>query len=143
MALTTEQQQEVLALLDTYARAYNGKRLDAITALASPGISGFGSGPDEVVTGFPQFRHQVRRDLAQADDVSLCFEVLRLDGFMPFAWITALCTFDVRVREQRLTLEGRMTALFRNTGSRWLFEQLHFSIPSTEQESGQSYPAGR
>jgi hypothetical protein len=143
MALTSQQRQEVLALLNQYACAYSEKNPGKIIALASQGISGFGSGPDEIVAGFSRFEEQVGRDLAQADAVSLSFDVLRLDGVMPFAWVTAFCTFDVRVKEQRLALKGRMTVLFHNTGSRWLIEQLHFSLPSGQQEPGQSYPAGR
>jgi hypothetical protein len=30
--------------------------------------------------------------------------------------------------------------VLRNTGSRWLIEQLHFSLPYAEQAAGQSFP---
>jgi hypothetical protein len=140
MPLTPDHQQEILALLDRYAQCYTKKSLEGILSLSSPGISGFGSGPDEIVPDFTRFREQIRRDLAQADAVSVSFDVLKLDGQMPFAWISAFSTFDVRIKEERITLHGRMTALFRNTGSRWLFEQVHFSLPYEGQQRGASYP---
>jgi hypothetical protein len=140
MALTPSQIDDVLAVLDQYSCAYQEKNSEKIRSLVSPGISGFGSGPDEVVTDPAQFRRQIERDLSQADSVSLALCVLKLDGQMPFAWVTAFCGFRVMVRGEAILLDGRMTALLRNTGSRWLFEQIHFSLPDECQDAGESYP---
>jgi hypothetical protein len=140
MALTLSQTNDVLAVLDQYACAYQERNREKILSLVSAGISGFGSGPDEVVINPAQFRHQITRDLMQADSVSLSLCILKIDGQMPFAWVTAFCGFQVTVRGETMFLDGRMTALFRNTGSRWLFEQIHFSLPNEDQESGESYP---
>jgi hypothetical protein len=38
------------------------------------------------------------------------------------------------------TLCGRSTMVLRDTGNRWLIEQLHFSLPYGGQAEGQSFP---
>lgn len=140
MTLTTPQQEEVRAALQAYAGAYAAKQHEKLRALASKTISGFGSGPDEVVRDLAGFNEQVRRDLLQADMITLRFDILSLEGIMPFAWVTAFCNFNLTSGGTKISLRGRMTALLRNTGSRWVFEQVHFSMPFSEQLPGQSYP---
>ena len=139
MALTPAQKNDVLAALDQYALAYQKKDREKILSLASRGISGFGSGPDEIVTDSARLREQVSRDLMQADAITITFSPIRIAGQMPFAWITALCCFQVTVSGEPVRLDGCITVLFRNTGNRWLIEQIHFSLPKIGQESGQSY----
>jgi ketosteroid isomerase-like protein len=140
MTLTTAQKEEVMAALKAYAGAYAAKQPEKIRALASKTISGFGSGPDEVVRDLPGFHEQIRRDFSQAGTIALSFDMLSLEGIMPFAWVTAFCTFKVGAGGTALCMNGRMTALLRNTGSRWIFEQIHFSMPYSEQLPGQSFP---
>ncbi len=140
MALTPSQSDEVIVLLDRYAGAYRTKDIAGVVSLLSNGISGFGSGPDEVIVGLPQLRQHVARDICEADSIAISFRMLKLDGQMPFAWVTTFCAFHVTVGGKPLTLDGRMTALFRHTGNRWLIEQLHFSVPDAGQEQGESYP---
>lgn len=140
MALTPSQEEEIRRILDRYADAYRGKDPAGILALVSKGISGFGSGPDEVVADYEHFRQHVARDLGQADDIAISFTILTIHGQMPFAWVTAFCCFRVTVGGMPVTLDGRMSVLFRHTGNRWLIEQLHFSVPDTGQETGVSYP---
>ncbi|HUU76197.1 MAG TPA: nuclear transport factor 2 family protein [Methanoregulaceae archaeon] len=140
MALTEQQTDEILEILDMYARYYSEKNAEKILSLVSKGISGFGSGPDEIVPDFSQFKENTRRDFGQAENISITFYIFRLDGQMPFAWMTAFCVIDADVGGEKMTMEGRMTALLRNTGSRWLFEQVHFSMPYMEQFPGESFP---
>ncbi len=129
-----------MQMLDLYAQYYHEKNLDKLLSIVSKEISGFGSGPDELVLNAARFREQVRRDLGQAGTVKLSFEILKADGVMPCAWVTALCHFSAVVDGKALSMSGRMTVVLRNTGSRWLFEQVHFSMPCAPQLPGQSYP---
>jgi len=48
----------------------------------------------------------------------------------------------VVVKGSRLSMTGRFTAVLKNTGSRWLFEMVHFSVPAIGQAPGESYPGG-
>ena len=56
MRLTKAQQAEVIETMQKYGTAYRQKDIRALSALFSPGISGFGSGPDEVITHQQTFR---------------------------------------------------------------------------------------
>ncbi|MCC7567363.1 MAG: nuclear transport factor 2 family protein [Methanoregulaceae archaeon] len=140
MALTGEQTDEVFEMLDLYAKYYREKNYEKLLSITSKGISGFGSGPDEIVADYTGFKESVARDLSQAERVEITFYVFRLDGTMPCAWVTAFCIFDVVIDGEHLPMQGRMTALLQNTGSRWLFEQIHFSMPNVEQGWGESFP---
>lgn len=143
MALDEQQTEEVLEMLERYARHYSDNNAKKIFSLASKGISGFGSGADEVIEDYSGFKESIVRDLAQSEKVDVTFYVFKVDGQMPFAWVTSFCVFDAVVNGEALSMEGRMTALLRNTGSRWLFEQLHFSMPFGGQETGESFPGIR
>ncbi len=140
MALSPEMESEVRGMMDLYAQYYHEKNLEKILSIVSKEISGFGSGPDEIVLNAARFRDQVRRDLEQAGTVKVSFEILKVDGAMPCAWVTALCHFAVAVNGKTLSMAGRMTVVLRNTGSRWLIEQVHFSMPFGAQMPGQSFP---
>lgn len=140
MALTGEQTDEVFEMLDLYAKYYRDRNYEKLLSITSKGISGFGSGPDEIVADYTGFKESVARDLSQAERVEITFYVFRLDGTMPCAWVTAFCIFDAVIGGKHLPMQGRMTALLRNTGSRWLFEQIHFSMPNVEQGWGESFP---
>ena len=141
MNLTEAQKAEVKETLRNYGTAYQKKDIKALLALFSPEISGFGSGPDEVVLNLKDFTRQMKRDLSQATSVSLEFPGLKIFGEGRVAWITSGCgfTFTVEGRKKQ-TMSGRMTMVLRNTGSRWLIEQIHFSMPNVEQAPGQSFP---
>lgn len=139
MTLDSARNAEVLAILDRYAEWYSNKDLEGFLSSCSGTISGFGSGPDEVVTGIPSLRAQLMRDFAQADSIRIAFDSIRVDGAMPAAWVTANCSFDVVSGGRKVCMKGRITLVLRNTGSRWLFEQVHFSMPNGSQAPGQSF----
>ena len=141
MNLTEAQKAEVKETLRNYGTAYQKKDIKALLALFSPEISGFGSGPDEVVLNRKDFTRQMKRDLSQVTSVSLEFPGLKIFGEGRVAWVTSGCgfTFTVEGRKKQ-TMSGRMTMVLRNRGSRWLIEQVHFSMPNVEQAPGQSFP---
>jgi ketosteroid isomerase-like protein len=123
-----------------YAKAYRNKDAQALLALFSQDITGFGSGIDEVITDRNQLAAQVRRDLSQVESVDIAFRQMKIYGDMPVAWVTTFCEYHIVAGGARIVMAGRMTAGLRTTGSRWVIEQLHFSMPFDGQEPGQSYP---
>ena len=143
MALTNEQKDAVIGMMDRYAELYGAKNLEGLLAICDPGIFGYGSGVDEVVRGIASMKVQTKRDFTQADTIRVQFKVRDVNGDMPVAWVMAGCTFDVVVHGTPLCMEGRMTAVLRNTGSRWLFEMIHFSVPAMGQAAGESFPGSR
>lgn len=139
MTLGSARKEEILATLDKYVEWYSNKDLEGLLSSCSRSISGFGSGPDEVVAGRSSLAAQLKRDFSQADSIRIAFDSIRVDGAMPVAWVTANCSFDAESGGEPVCMKGRITLVLRNTGSRWLFEQIHFSMPNQSQAEGQSY----
>ena len=141
MSLTETQEKEVRAVLDVYANAYRTKDLDGIMAIFSPGICGFGSGADEDFIGHEALARQFKRDMSQAAVNAMKFTETQIDGEGPVAWVMTLSaiTFTVPGSEKQ-TIRGRSTMVLRKISGRWLIEQIHFSVPYSEQSEGQSFP---
>jgi ketosteroid isomerase-like protein len=141
MKLTETQEAEVIETLHKYGTAYQNKDIKALLALFSPDISGFGSGPDEVVLDRKDFTRQIKRDLSQAASISVKFTALKIFGEGRIAWVTSKSTITFTLEgTKKQTMSGRSTIVLRNTGSRFVIEQVHFSMPYREQSAGQSFP---
>jgi uncharacterized protein (TIGR02246 family) len=141
MSLTESQKAEVLAVMDTYSTAFQENDFEGIMAIFSPEVRGFGSGADEDFIGHEALAKQFKRDMSQAAVNAVEFTETQIDGEGPVAWVMTLNaeTFTVPGSETQ-TINGRSTMVLRNTGDRWLIEQIHFSVPSAEQSEGQSFP---
>ncbi|MDO9549931.1 MAG: nuclear transport factor 2 family protein [Methanoregula sp.] len=129
MALNEKMTQEVLAVMDQYVQYYNEKNEGKVLALFSKTISGFGTGKDEIAENLAQFKERIQVDLDPANAIHLSVKILTTGGVMPAAWITGLCNMDGRIGGKSIRMEGRVTAVLVNSGGRWLFEQVHFSLP--------------
>jgi ketosteroid isomerase-like protein len=141
MNLTESQTAEVIKTVSDYGAAYQKNDKKALLALFSRDISGFGSGPDEVILNRTDFSRQIRRDLSQATIVSVEFTGMKIFGEGRIAWITSRSTITFTIDgTKKQTMKGRTTMVLRNFGSRWVIEQVHFSMPNIEQSSGQSFP---
>lgn len=141
MTLTKAQEEEIIATMEQYAMAYQKKDIQAFSALFSPEISGFGSGVDEVIHNHADLIHQIRRDVGQADVHAVGFPDRQIFGDGRVAWVTSKSTMTFSVGgSARQTLSGRSTMVLKNTGSRWVIVQLHFSLPFGGQSEGQSFP---
>ncbi|MFA5415748.1 MAG: nuclear transport factor 2 family protein [Methanoregula sp.] len=139
MVLSLTQKQEITSVLFKYAEGYKKKDVRAMLDLCSQTITGFGSGIDEVYDGRQQVQEALTRDLKQADEISIRFSGTKCYGDPVVAWLSSGCTFNALVGNERMIMDGRMTAVLKNTGGRWLIEQIHFSMPFGGQEPGQSY----
>lgn len=129
MTLNDTMTREVLAAVETYVRYYNAKNESGVLGLFSPDISGFGTARDEIVTNDVQFRKLIRADLDPSNAIQLNIRILVSGGVMPVAWITGLCNLGGSMGGKEIRMDGRVTAVLVNRGGRWLFEQIHFSIP--------------
>ena len=140
MTLTEEQKAEVRETLGRYCAAYQRKDPKALMALFSPDIRGYGAGPDEIFKDRNEYAPLVKRDLIQATSIFLEFPDLDISGDGRIAWVTGgcNCTFVAGGNEKQ-TMRVRTTLVMRNTGNRWLIEQIHLSVPNTGQAPGQSF----
>jgi len=141
MTLTKAEESGVRSTLEAYAAAYSKKDLRGMLAIFSPGIRGFGSGPDEIVKDHDDLIRQLRRDMGQAESISVTFSDMLVNGQMPVAWAMTNTEIAFAIAgSPAQVLHGRSTMVLRNTGSRWLIEQFHFAMPYTGQSEGQSFP---
>ena len=141
MALTQAQTAEVIETMQAYSTAYQNRDIKTLSALFSQEISGFGSGADEVISNHNDFIRQMKRDMCQATIHSVAFSDRQVFGDGRVAWATSKSTITFTAGgAKKQIICGRSTMVLRNTGSRWIIEQLHFSLPYGEQSAGQSFP---
>jgi ketosteroid isomerase-like protein len=141
MSLTSIQEEEVIKTMEQYTRAYQNKDIESFSAIFSPEISGFGSGPDEVIKNHQDLIQNITRDMNQATILSVAFSDRKIFGDGAIAWVTSQTTMTFTIDgTTKQTLHGRSTMVLRNTGSDYIIEQLHFSLPCKEQSEGQSFP---
>lgn len=141
MKLAPNQEEEVKETIQAYARAYQNKDIAAFSTLFSPDITGFGSGPDEIIRDHQDLIRQITRDISQATVLSVVFSEQKIFGEGTVAWASSETTMTFTIDgTTRQTLEGRSTMVLRKTPERWIIEQLHFSLPYGEQNPGQSFP---
>ena len=141
MTLTESQKTEVIETMHNYGTAYQKKDIKTLLAIFSPEISGFGSGPDEVILDRQDFTRQIKRDLSQATIVSFEFSGTKIFGEGRIAWVSSKSTITFSIEgTKKQTMSGRTTMVLRNTGRHWVIEQVHFSMPYGEQSPGQSFP---
>ena len=129
MTLNEQATREVLAVIDEYVRYYNGKNQAKVLSLFSKNISGFGTGKDEIVGNFAEFKERLGVDLNPANAIRIRMAVNAMGGEMPVAWVAGVCAFSGSMGGKRINIHGRMTAVLVNRGGRWSFEQVHFSAP--------------
>jgi ketosteroid isomerase-like protein len=133
-------QKEIMAALDLYKSSYSNKDIKLLLSVTDPGFFGFGSGPDEKVFGIEALKLQLERDFAQSGKLSMDFGPMTIAGEGNAAWCAGDCTISAEVGGKWLRLDGRMTAVLRKAGGKWLFAHTHFSVPDLGQQAGQSFP---
>jgi uncharacterized protein (TIGR02246 family) len=141
MSLSESQKQEVIQTMDEYATAYRTKDIRKFSEIFSRDITGYGSGPDEIIDDHKGLIRQITRDMSQATVLAIEFTSRKIFGDGRVAWATSMTdiTFTVDGKTKQ-TMSGRSTMVLRNTGRRWKIEQLHFSMPYGGQAAGQSFP---
>jgi ketosteroid isomerase-like protein len=140
MTLSEKQRLEIIETIGNYMEAYHKKDKKALARLCSPEIIGFGSGADEVFQGRKELMEGISRDFKQSGSLYIRFPAITMNGEGRVAWVTSWCEFSAGLGDKEVTMLGRMTFVLKNTGKRWLFEQVHFSMPFEGQETGSSFP---
>lgn len=141
MKLAPDQEAEVIKTMERYAMAYQNKDIQTLSEIFSPDITGFGSGPDEIIGNHEDFIQHTKRDLTQATILLVKFTDRKIFGDNTIAWATSLTTMTFTIDgKTKQSIHGRSTMVLRNTGSGYIIEQLHFSLPCSGQSDGQSFP---
>lgn len=140
MTLTPSQIAGIEKTLGDYLAAYEKKDFRALVAIFSPDVAGFGSGADEFFGNRKEYGPLLRRDLEQADTITVEIQGTQIAGDGRVAWVTTFCSATITAPGiGKQAMRGRLTLVLKDTGKRWLIEQWHFSVPNIAQEPGQSF----
>lgn len=136
----------VRQLLDELAAAYTEQDHDRALNLFTDDITFVGTGKDELRFGRGELDEQIRRDLTQADALTVRVSDVRVaETAVPdHAWFYAHVGLEATVDGGTVAMPMRMTGVACETGGRWRFRQAHFSLPAGEQAEGDSFiPSSR
>ncbi len=126
-----------------FAEAFARRDIAGLMALFSPSpeVIYIGTGADERRVGIQQVRNQLQRDLDQADEILFRFDWVRAASAGPVAWTAAEGALIADLRQQRVELPLRFSAVLEVLGGEWLMVQAHLSVPAAGQELGASFPS--
>lgn len=129
-------------VMDKFMESYTKRNLEGVLALFAPDddVVLFGTGADEKRIGLAEIRRQVERDWSQSEAAVMSYGWISISASGSVAWMSADVTYNATIGGQELTLEGRLTNVLENRHGNWLIVQLHFSLPVSEQEEGESFP---
>jgi len=130
MIVSEQTQGQIMGVLRRLAKATGEKDIESIMALTDPDFCGLGTDAGEKVIGREAYRHQLEREFAQAETISLEFSDVRIGAEGTVAWVLADMAYRSVVCGAPRTLDGRMTAVLRGTGHAWVIAQLHYSLPA-------------
>jgi ketosteroid isomerase-like protein len=132
----------ILRTVAEYSKALESSDLNAVMSLKvqDPDLRFIGSGLDEWRDGVEQVKSQVKRDFTQARRLKVVFSEVHVCHEGGVAWIAAPTTVRVDIGHKEHEYFGRFTAVLLKRGDRWLFAQIHFSIPAAGKPEGKSYP---
>ena len=142
MKADSETRNGVTASLKGMFEAYEKRDLNGVLAFWSPDpdITMIGSGADERSVGINQFAQIIMRDWKQSDKAEVSLGEMDVSANGPVAWFTTDIMFDIVSGADKINFSGRLTGVMEKRGSEWLLLQMHFSVPSSEQAQGQSWP---
>lgn len=145
MRASTQTEQQVIAVLDEWAAAYDRKDPDAYAATFSEDddVLLFGTGSDEVVAGRDKIAELLQRDFEEADQLRVRLGDLHVSEAGEVAWAaTHNAVVEVSAGGQDQTIPLRLTAVLQRRDGRWLIQHAHVSAPLAGQQPGHSFPSG-
>jgi len=135
-------QKEVIQTFKEMFEAYKKKDSQGVLNCWAndPDIVAIGSGKDEKSVGVEKFVEGLSRDWEQADITSIDVKDFSVSASGNVAWFSSDLTFNYTIKEKALQLPGRLTGVMEKRGGKWLWMQMHFSVPNVNQKKGQSWP---
>ncbi len=135
-------QKAVRRLLEEYSQAYQNKDVEGILELFvdSDDLVVIGTGDDEWVNGINELKSGFERDMGQADTINVKFRDISISSSSNVAWLSSHMNMEAIVKGQEIYLPGRLTAVVLEKNGKWLFANLHYSLPSDLQEEGKAWP---
>jgi ketosteroid isomerase-like protein len=142
MKANAKTEAAVLAVFDKFMADYQKRDIEGLMSLLAPDddIFLFGTGVDEKRIGRAQFRLQAERDWSQTDTLAFKLTWHQVSAAGPVAWVAAEGVGQGKVGGQAIEFPFRATVVLEQRGDKWLFLQLHMSLPAPAQDEGDSVP---
>lgn len=142
MRISTLTETEVLAavqqFLDAYARRDKEQLMDLFAP--DPDLLLIGTGVDEKRVGRSEVETQVNRDWAQSEYAFFELVDYQLSGAGPVVWFVADMVANAQTAGESVRFMVRQTMIFERREDRWLIVHIHTSMPSLQQDWGESFP---
>jgi ketosteroid isomerase-like protein len=134
---------EVTEVLNRFLETYSRRDVEGTLALLAPDpdLLIIGTGVDEKISGIQKARIQLKRDYAQADEISIKLGPVAVSAAGTVAWLAADSTWKVKIDEKYVDYQFRWTLVMEKRQSKWLIVQSHLSAPAQSQAGGQSFPS--
>lgn len=142
MKVDAKTEAEIKVVMKKWADTYKRRDLKGAMALYVPDadVVMVGSGVDEVRVGPEAIKAQYERDWAQTEAGSVDYKSTMVSKVGSAAVVFSEATITARVEGKSMEFPLRITGALENRGGKWLFNQLHASMPAAGQEEGQSFP---
>jgi ketosteroid isomerase-like protein len=142
MKADAQTEAALMAILEQFKQAYEQRNMEHLLALfaSDPDVVTIGTGADEKRVGLAEIQMQVERDWAQSEATSLEWGWSSVSAAGSVAWVAADAVGSIKVGGQEMHLPLRITFVLEHRGDRWLFVQMHTSIPALEETEGESFP---
>jgi ketosteroid isomerase-like protein len=126
-------QTEVTQTLKGMFSAYKKKDVKGVLSFWAPDsdVVIIGSGTDEKSVGRTQFSATLKRDFSQAEITGIDFRNFAVSSSGLVAWFSADMTLRGITDDREFSLPGRLTGVMENRDGKWLWVQMHYSIPSS------------
>lgn len=135
-------QKGVIQAFKEMFEAYKKKNTQGVLNCwaSDPDIVMIGSGKDEKSVGVEKFVESLTRDWEQANITAIDVKDFSVSVSGNVAWLSSDLTFNYTVKEKALQLAGRLTGVMEKRNGKWLWMQMHYSVPNVNQKRGQSWP---
>lgn len=134
-------QTEVTQSFKGMFESYKKKDIQGVLSFWAndPDVLVIGSGPDERSVGVGKFVESLMRDWSQAEITAIGVKDYMVSAAGVVAWIGADLTFQYKIGEKTQEMPGRLTCVMEKRDGKWLWVQMHYSVPNVEQKKGQSW----
>lgn len=135
-------QKGVIQAFKEMFEAYKKKNTQGVLNCwaSDPDIVMIGSGKDEKSVGVEKFVESLTRDWEQANITAIDVKDFSVSASGNVAWLSSDLTFNYTVKEKAQQLAGRLTGVMEKRNGKWLWMQMHYSVPNVNQKRGQSWP---
>jgi len=135
-------ESEIKQVLQKWADTYRNRDIEGAMSLYVPeaDVVMVGSGADEIRFGAEAIKAQYERDWAQSEAGSFKLKSPMISKVGSVALVFTEATVTARIGGRDTDFPMRVTGALENRGGKWLFSQIHASMPAGGQAEGQSFP---